>query len=440
MSSPRNILSDSRDIYGALSGMPGSDSPSLTSNSDSNNNLFDKPIYPDNDETIDNVYDRKEKISSGEKARILDSDHRDGNVVYIVRAIIEDKKDKNLGSGFVMIQESKKKVEKKWYLPAGNVNRNESIEEALVRVVREETGLANGNPEQIISVEEIGPFWFRFTYLVTFTDPGILRHLKTEKDQYSMRAEVWKFEDLIRRQGDLRDEDMLRAIRQYRSFSSSFPNVKSNSAFEKMSDKLSDYESITTKWKKLKVEPIPRDYITVRAVFLFETKDKQPWMLLHKRSKKVPIISCWSALADKCIHTAIFRFINQVHEQDYIHWYSYSTLGITCVENRKTDSPIGGQGLRMTVIFQMRNNNHQLGQKSKGNTANEAREIPPIKQNSDYCWQQMPNCNETINLITTTPNKLPPLLSPRLIKTGHDKEIHLDQWHTNPLFSSTTKK
>ena len=48
MSSPRNILSDSRDIYGALSGMPGSDSPSLTSNSDSNNNLFDKPIYPGN--------------------------------------------------------------------------------------------------------------------------------------------------------------------------------------------------------------------------------------------------------------------------------------------------------------------------------------------------------------------------------------------------------
>merc|ERR1712113_838031 len=110
MSSPRNISSES-DIYGALSGMPGSDSPSLTtpSNSDSNNNIFDKPIYPDNDETIDNVYDRKEKISSGEKAKILDSDHRDGNVVYIVRAIIEDKKDKNLGSGFVMIQESKKK-------------------------------------------------------------------------------------------------------------------------------------------------------------------------------------------------------------------------------------------------------------------------------------------------------------------------------------------
>ena len=103
----------------------------------------------------------------------------------------------------------------------------------------------------------------------------------------------------------------------------------------------------------------------------YEYHDKQPWMLLHKRSKKVPIISCWSALADKCIHTAIFRFINQVHEQDYIHWYSYSTLGITCVENRKTDSPIGGQGLRMTVIFQMRNNNHQLGQKSKGNTVNE---------------------------------------------------------------------
>ena len=47
--------------------------------------LIGSIFFIDNDETIDNVYDRKEKISSGEKARILDSDHRDGNVVYIVR-------------------------------------------------------------------------------------------------------------------------------------------------------------------------------------------------------------------------------------------------------------------------------------------------------------------------------------------------------------------
>ena len=50
---------------------------------------------------INNVYNRKEKYSSGERTKILDPTHLDGNVAYIVRAIIEDKTVKD---GFVMIQ------------------------------------------------------------------------------------------------------------------------------------------------------------------------------------------------------------------------------------------------------------------------------------------------------------------------------------------------
>ena len=45
------------------------------------------------------------------------------------------------------IKESKKQrnVYEKWNLPAGNVNRGESIEEAMRRIIEEEAGLQGSN-------------------------------------------------------------------------------------------------------------------------------------------------------------------------------------------------------------------------------------------------------------------------------------------------------
>ena len=59
----------------------------------------------------------------------------------------------------------------------------------MKRVVHEETGLSHAIPERIIMVEEVGPFWFRFTYLVKFDhNNNIAKNLKTSRDRFSIRG------------------------------------------------------------------------------------------------------------------------------------------------------------------------------------------------------------------------------------------------------------
>ena len=52
-----------------------------------------------------------------------------------------------------------------WYLPSGYVQTQESFEEAIARVIKEKCG-AEIDPVlfNCMLVEEIGPFYFRFTY------------------------------------------------------------------------------------------------------------------------------------------------------------------------------------------------------------------------------------------------------------------------------------
>lgn len=63
------------------------------------------------------------------------SDYRDDKAVLIVVAIVE--KDGKL----LMIQEGRKDVYGKWNLPAGHVDFGEDLISAVVREVKEETGL-----------------------------------------------------------------------------------------------------------------------------------------------------------------------------------------------------------------------------------------------------------------------------------------------------------
>ena len=197
-------------------------------------------------------------------------------MVYIVRAIIEDRSVKD---GFVLIQESKSHCYGKWYLPSGNVHRGEGIDEAVKRVVHEEAGLADGNPEQIILIEEIGPFWWRFTFLVTFPDSfNLAKNLKTEKqkDKYSIKAEIWEWEEIISTD-KLRDEDMLRCVREYNKQMSYWKKRDENIRQGKMKYGLSHHASQIENdlnWMKLEIQNIPRDFITIKALFVFETKEQ----------------------------------------------------------------------------------------------------------------------------------------------------------------------
>ena len=79
-------------------------------------------------------------------------------VTYIVVGVLINSKNEVL-----MMQEAKKSCAGQWYLPAGRMEPNETIEEAVKREVLEETGL-NMKPNTLLSVESAGGSWFRFIF------------------------------------------------------------------------------------------------------------------------------------------------------------------------------------------------------------------------------------------------------------------------------------
>ncbi|ALC45811.1 CG10898 [Drosophila busckii] len=78
------------------------------------------------------------------------------SVTYIVACVMFNENDELL-----MIEEAKASCAGKWYLPAGRMERGESITEAAVRELFEETGL-NAEITTLLAVETAGGSWFRF--------------------------------------------------------------------------------------------------------------------------------------------------------------------------------------------------------------------------------------------------------------------------------------
>nr|XP_004669737.2 8-oxo-dGDP phosphatase NUDT18 isoform X1 [Jaculus jaculus] len=94
------------------------------------------------------------------------------NVCYVVLAVFLNEQDEVL-----MIQEAKRECRGTWYLPAGRMEPEETIVEAMQREVKEEAGLLC-EPVTLLSVEERGASWVRFVFLARPTG-GVL---KTSKD------------------------------------------------------------------------------------------------------------------------------------------------------------------------------------------------------------------------------------------------------------------
>eukprot|EP00061_Rhincodon_typus_P014510 g41569.t1 len=84
-------------------------------------------------------------------------------VCYIVAAVILNEQKE-----VVMMQEAKQECYGKWYLPAGRMEQNETIVQAVKREVQEETGL-ECDPYTLLSVEERGPRWIRFVFMARVT-------------------------------------------------------------------------------------------------------------------------------------------------------------------------------------------------------------------------------------------------------------------------------
>ncbi|XP_019370030.1 PREDICTED: 8-oxo-dGDP phosphatase NUDT18 [Gavialis gangeticus] len=105
------------------------------------------------------------------------------NACYVVLALLFNDQGEVL-----MMQEAKAECHGMWYLPAGRMEPNETIVEAMRREVKEETGL-ECDPLTLLAVEERGPAWIRFVFLAEPTG-GSLKTLQ-EADAESLQARWW---------------------------------------------------------------------------------------------------------------------------------------------------------------------------------------------------------------------------------------------------------
>eukprot|EP00731_Ephydatia_muelleri_P024771 Em0016g1042a len=102
------------------------------------------------------------------------------NVCYVVGMVLMQE------GKVLLIQEAKESCRGSWYLPAGRVEPNETLEAAVKREVLEEAGL-ECEPDALISVEYRSRSWVRFTF-TGHTTGGVLK-TPDKADKESIQAE-----------------------------------------------------------------------------------------------------------------------------------------------------------------------------------------------------------------------------------------------------------
>lgn len=127
------------------------------------------------------------------------------NVFYIVSCTIFDESGENV----LLVQEAKLSCRGKYYLPAGKMEPDETIVQAVQREVKEEAGVGV-EVISLVSIQEQGARWLRFNFIGRV---GNQAQLKSVPDSESLCAEwipVSNFYDLNKRN---RCEHFARRIR-----------------------------------------------------------------------------------------------------------------------------------------------------------------------------------------------------------------------------------
>ncbi|XP_045468980.1 8-oxo-dGDP phosphatase NUDT18 [Harmonia axyridis] len=231
-------------------------------------------------------------------------------VTYVVAVLVINDKNEVL-----MMQEAKESCAGKWYLPAGRVDKNETIYDAAVREVLEETGLIV-ECTTLLKVEVASGFWVRFSYIGHVTG-GTLKTV-AQADQESLQAKwIGNLNEIT-----LRANDILPLIERAREHK----NRQKESGW---------HENIMVGLK-------PHNRILLRLVVVIRKKstNRVHVLLSEKTSWHLPVCEIHPA---KSLHSTLRRFMVDLFGAGVP---THKPHGILSVEHHHS----GGDGLCVTLL------------------------------------------------------------------------------------------
>jgi len=207
------------------------------------------------------------------------------NTTFIVAAVLFDDKGQVL-----LIQEAKRSYFEKWYLPAGRVDKHETLIDAVKREVLEESGF-HIEPDGLVCIESDGPYWMRFVFAGKIIG-GRLKH-KSMADSESIQAQWYdKIEPKL-----LRSRDILNLIDRARKYHMKFGEGN----------------------KHIKIFPVETKHTLMlfRILLLFEGEYDSYFLsvLQHDHFYGLPI-SCYTAKAetlDMTIKNVLSKYVVDTH-------------------------------------------------------------------------------------------------------------------------------
>lgn len=232
-----------------------------------------------------------------------------GNVTYVVACVII-----NDSNEVLMMQEAKESCAGKWYLPAGRMEKGETIVQAAIREVLEETGLMC-DPNTLLTVETAGGMWFRFV----LTGAVVGGELKTpaKADKESLQAKwISNLQEIT-----LRSNDIMHLIERAKLYKQGGP------------------------WHKdILPAPTPhtKDLLRLIVVIKKRSTNRLHVLLSEKAAIHFPVCEINPA---KSVHSTLRRFMVEMFGADV---GQHKPLGLLSLEH---DAALDGCCLSLLVAF-----------------------------------------------------------------------------------------
>ncbi|XP_058791810.1 8-oxo-dGDP phosphatase NUDT18 [Phymastichus coffea] len=265
-------------------------------------------------------------------------------VTYIVAAVLINEHDEVL-----MMQEAKASCLGKWYLPAGRVEPNENLLDAMKREVLEETGLLI-EPKSLLMVECASGSWFRFVMSGSVIG-GTLKTLDQSNEESLQACWVREVTNL-----PLRSSDILTLIQKGRDW----------------------LKKINGPWHAniLPVER-PRSKLYLRLIVCIKKKatNRLHVLMSEKTSLHLPVTEINSG---KNLHSTLHRFLVEIFGEGIPQHKPHGLLSVEFNGNGE------GDGLCLTLLISFR---------------------PPLEEVSisgKYIWHEVPQ-----SLADTITSRLP---------------------------------